>query len=186
MAWCCFVRVLVFIRPLPDSKKKKKKNFNTRYRRTYFDFAKWKSHRASSRYRRHIVGLFGSRIVRALGSPLLFVVVAAVFTGAFFSFSFFSFLFLFFSSFLLFSSPHSLFPPPSPRFSHHQDSTRPRGTLASSPPGSPPSPSARAAPRASLASRSRCCSRRARPTRTAAGSRRPTSWAPSARRRRTS
>ena len=52
-----------------------------RYRRTYFDFEKWKSHRASSRYRRHIVGLFGSRIVRALGSPLLFVVVAAVFTG---------------------------------------------------------------------------------------------------------
>ena len=60
----------------------------------------WKSHRASSRYQRHIIGLFGSRIVRALATPLLFVVVAAVFTGEevlFFvvfsgSFLFFSFL----------------------------------------------------------------------------------------------
>lgn len=38
-----------------------------------FDHDQWASHRSTSRYFRHARGLFTSRIVRGLASPLLYV-----------------------------------------------------------------------------------------------------------------
>lgn len=38
-----------------------------------FDFELWKRHRSSSRYWRHITGLFESRIVSNLAAPLTYV-----------------------------------------------------------------------------------------------------------------
>jgi hypothetical protein len=38
-----------------------------------FDFERWKKHRSSSRYLRHALGIFESRIVSGLAQPLAYV-----------------------------------------------------------------------------------------------------------------
>jgi putative membrane protein len=40
-----------------------------------FDFERWKKHRSSSRYLRHALGFFESRIVAGLALPLSYVMV---------------------------------------------------------------------------------------------------------------
>ncbi|KAK9836901.1 hypothetical protein WJX74_010844 [Apatococcus lobatus] len=51
------------------------KEESRKYRRTVFTFSRWASHRSTSRYYRHILGLFTSRIVFGLASPLLVITV---------------------------------------------------------------------------------------------------------------
>ena len=46
--------------------------------RTVFDFENWTEHRATSRYMRHISGIFQSRLVYGLSGPLLWVACFAV------------------------------------------------------------------------------------------------------------
>lgn len=46
--------------------------------RTVFDFENWAEHRATSRYARHIAGIFESRLVHGLASPLVSVAVLAI------------------------------------------------------------------------------------------------------------
>jgi hypothetical protein len=59
------------------------KEESRKFRRTYFGFEQWKAHRSSSRYVRHLAGLFGSRIVRGLGAPLGIVLAAGAATGGY-------------------------------------------------------------------------------------------------------
>lgn len=59
------------------------KELSRRYRRTWFGHDDWRAHRSTSRYVRHLTSLPGSRIVRSLGPPLLWVVVAGIATGAY-------------------------------------------------------------------------------------------------------
>ena len=46
--------------------------------RTVFDFENWAEHRATSRYMRHISGIFKSRLVYGLATPLISVSILAV------------------------------------------------------------------------------------------------------------
>jgi predicted membrane chloride channel (bestrophin family) len=48
-----------------------------------FDFKRWREHRSTKRYQRHIVGIGGSRIVRGLAGPLWFVVIVSVGVGTY-------------------------------------------------------------------------------------------------------
>ena len=43
------------------------------YFRTVFDFSSWAAHRSTTRYIRHVSGIFKSRLVRGLAAPLIFV-----------------------------------------------------------------------------------------------------------------
>lgn len=49
------------------------KEANRKKMRTVFDFELWKRHRSSSRYWRHMTGIFESRIVAGLAAPLTYV-----------------------------------------------------------------------------------------------------------------
>jgi hypothetical protein len=42
-----------------------------------FDFERWKTHRSSSRYLRHVLGIGESRIVQGLAAPLAYVMTLA-------------------------------------------------------------------------------------------------------------
>jgi predicted membrane chloride channel (bestrophin family) len=59
------------------------KEDSRKYRRTVFDFKRWREHRSTKRYQRHIVGIGGSRIVRGLAGPLWFVVIVSVGVGTY-------------------------------------------------------------------------------------------------------
>ncbi|WIA10104.1 hypothetical protein OEZ85_010311 [Tetradesmus obliquus] len=57
----------------PQLYRDEEKEDARKFRRTVFDHDQWASHRSTSRYFRHARGLFTSRIVRGLASPLLYV-----------------------------------------------------------------------------------------------------------------
>jgi hypothetical protein len=42
-----------------------------------FDFDRWKKHRSSSRYLRHVLGLFDSKVFQGLSKPLAYVMTLA-------------------------------------------------------------------------------------------------------------
>ncbi|EFN53823.1 hypothetical protein CHLNCDRAFT_32075 [Chlorella variabilis] len=53
------------------------KEYNRRFQRPVFDFERWKTHRSSSRYLRHVLGIFDSKIVQGLAKPLAYVMTLA-------------------------------------------------------------------------------------------------------------
>jgi len=59
------------------------KEMSRRFRRTWFEHEDWRVHRSTGRYLRHLISLPGSRIVRSLGPPLAWVVVAGTLTGVY-------------------------------------------------------------------------------------------------------
>ena len=54
------------------------KESSRRLFRTVFEFHNWAEHRATSRYQRHISGMFDSRVVRGIASPLIAVAFLAI------------------------------------------------------------------------------------------------------------
>lgn len=54
-----------------------------KYRRTVFDFKKWKEHRSTDRYVRHMGSMLSSRMVRGLAPPLLYIFGVAAFVCAY-------------------------------------------------------------------------------------------------------
>lgn len=57
------------------------KELDRRYRRTVYQFPEWKKHRETSRYWRNMQTITGSRIIRSLAPPMLWVTFCATATG---------------------------------------------------------------------------------------------------------
>ncbi|GAB4816433.1 hypothetical protein N2152v2_003479 [Parachlorella kessleri] len=51
--------------------------------RSVFDFNRWAVHRSSSRYLRHMLGIFNSRLIKGLAAPLVYVVGLATAVAAY-------------------------------------------------------------------------------------------------------
>ncbi|KAI3425146.1 hypothetical protein D9Q98_008917 [Chlorella vulgaris] len=54
-----------------------RKEYSRKFARPVFDFERWKTHRSSSRYLRHVLGIFESRVFRGLAAPLGYVMTLA-------------------------------------------------------------------------------------------------------------
>ncbi|KAL4856957.1 hypothetical protein ACK3TF_002657 [Chlorella vulgaris] len=50
-----------------------RKEYNRQFQRPVFDFERWKTHRSSSRYLRHVLGMRDSKIILGLAPPLFYV-----------------------------------------------------------------------------------------------------------------
>ncbi|KAI8476730.1 MAG: Bestrophin, RFP-TM, chloride channel-domain-containing protein [Monoraphidium minutum] len=49
------------------------KEESRKYRRTVFNFDNWEGHRSVTRYNRHLIGMFTSRVVQGLSTPLMYM-----------------------------------------------------------------------------------------------------------------